>query len=353
MKAALSNEQQGRSSGRQRIVIADDDPFVRALLEAQLADGFECVGCAADAAEAIALVVAEHPDVVMLDMSMPGGGAMRATVEIRERAPQTAIVILSVNETVGDMIDLLNAGAMTYLRKGIDDHSLSNDLNASITAHRHGGRSTQIAADAPLDEVAGGFQLVLQPVPEPPASIDVTPPLADPPVVHVLDAKRDGARVTPRLAALAAETEDERRAARTREFYAGSASGAVTLVVDDDFRNRFALTALLERGKVTVVPAESGPDGIAVLSQRSDVDLVLMDIMMPDMDGYETMTAIRKMPQWTDLPIIAVTAKAAGSERERCLAAGATDYISKPVDTAMLLDAIGKWLSPARRAQAS
>jgi signal transduction histidine kinase/CheY-like chemotaxis protein/HAMP domain-containing protein len=125
-------------------------------------------------------------------------------------------------------------------------------------------------------------------------------------------------------------------------------SGAVALVVDDDFRNVFALTALLEREQLTVIAAESAAAGIAILAERSDIDLVLMDIMMPQMDGYEAMGAIRAMPQWGELPIIAVTGKVVGSERERCIAAGASDYITKPVDSATLLAAIGKRLPSGR-----
>jgi CheY-like chemotaxis protein len=128
----------------------------------------------------------------------------------------------------------------------------------------------------------------------------------------------------------------------------GAGSRAVALVVDDDFRNIFALTALLERGRLTVIAAESAAEGIAILAERSDIDLVLMDIMMPQMDGYEAMGAIRAMPQWGELPIIAVTGKVVGSERERCIAAGASDYITKPVDSATLLAAIGKWLPSGR-----
>jgi CheY-like chemotaxis protein len=340
MQAATAGQQRSSETGRQRLVIADNDPFVREALALQLAEGFDCVGSAVDATEAVALVLAEHPDVVILDMNMPGGGAMHATAAIRERAPNTAIVILSVNETVSDMIDLLNAGAMTYLRKGIDDHSLSHDLTASITAHRHGGRSAKISPDAALDEVAGGFGSVLQASTYPLAPSGGRPLPRPAPASYDRDARLAGQRAGAELADPVAARED----ARTKEFYAGSAAGAVTLIVDDDFRNRFALTALLERGQITCVPAEGGAEGIAILEQRSDIDLALMDIMMPDMDGYETMTAIRKMPQWAELPIIAVTAKAFDGERRRCIAAGATDYIPKPVNVAMLLDSIGKWL---------
>ncbi len=120
------------------------------------------------------------------------------------------------------------------------------------------------------------------------------------------------------------------------------------LVVDDHFPNVFALTALLERGHMIVVPAQSGPEALAILDRDDDIDVVLMDIMMPVMDGYQTMTAIRTREKYADLPIIAVTGKVVGSERERCIAAGASDYIPKPVDTSSLLDALAIWLQPRR-----
>jgi CheY-like chemotaxis protein len=120
--------------------------------------------------------------------------------------------------------------------------------------------------------------------------------------------------------------------------------GATVLIVDDDFRNIFALTALLERGGLTVVAAQSGAAALAILDEREDVDIVLMDIMMPVMNGYETMTAIRSRPRFAALPIIAVTGKVVGGERERCIAGGASDYIPKPVDTAELLAALTLWL---------
>jgi signal transduction histidine kinase/HAMP domain-containing protein/ActR/RegA family two-component response regulator len=123
--------------------------------------------------------------------------------------------------------------------------------------------------------------------------------------------------------------------------------GTKVLVVDDDFRNVFAFTALLERGHADVVIAESGPDAIAVLQGTPDIDIVLMDIMMPVMDGYATMRAIRRTERFRSLPIIAITGKVVPGERERCLDAGANDYVAKPIDTAELLAAIGPWL-PAR-----
>jgi CheY-like chemotaxis protein len=150
--------------------------------------------------------------------------------------------------------------------------------------------------------------------------------------------------MTPRAGAT-----DHAPLARARErFYDGAAAGSTALIVEDDYRSIFALTALLERGRMTVVAAKSGASALTILQRRADIDIVLMDIKMPDMDGYETMTAIRKRPQSADVPIIAITGKV-GGERERCIAAGASDYIPEPIDTSALLTAISHWLLAATK----
>jgi CheY-like chemotaxis protein len=113
--------------------------------------------------------------------------------------------------------------------------------------------------------------------------------------------------------------------------------GAKILIVDDDVRNVFALTSVFERCGAEVLYAENGREGIEALERNEDVRLVLMDIMMPELDGYATTEAIRNMPQFADLPIITVTAKAMKGDREKAIASGATDYITKPVDTGHLL----------------
>ncbi|WP_164000838.1 ATP-binding protein [Pyxidicoccus caerfyrddinensis] len=113
--------------------------------------------------------------------------------------------------------------------------------------------------------------------------------------------------------------------------------GRKVLVVDDDIRNIFALTSILEGRGLQVLHAENGREGINVLHAHPDVNAVLMDVMMPELDGYETMRAIREDPRFADLRIIAITARALKDEREKCLAAGASDYLTKPVDTEQLL----------------
>jgi CheY-like chemotaxis protein len=116
-----------------------------------------------------------------------------------------------------------------------------------------------------------------------------------------------------------------------------SLQGRKVLIVDDDVRNIFSLTSALEQHGMNVAFAENGREGIEMLKNTPDVDVMLVDIMMPEMDGFETMQEIRKMPEYRDLPLIAVTAKAMKGDREKCLESGATDYVSKPVDMDQLL----------------
>ncbi|MEU0988282.1 HAMP domain-containing protein [Streptomyces sp. NPDC005953] len=116
------------------------------------------------------------------------------------------------------------------------------------------------------------------------------------------------------------------------------------LIVDDDIRNVFALTSVLEQHGLSVLYAENGREGIEVLEQHDDVTVVLMDIMMPEMDGYATTTAIRRMPQFAGLPIIALTAKAMKGDREKAIESGASDYVTKPVDPDHLLSVMEQWM---------
>jgi signal transduction histidine kinase/HAMP domain-containing protein/ActR/RegA family two-component response regulator len=183
--------------------------------------------------------------------------------------------------------------------------------------------ATPEAADAPSGPVVAQL---------PPLSENVLPGVFETP-----------APVTPGLIVLRPLTPPERSAGRAM-------AGLKVLVVDDDFRNIFALTALLKRVQVEVISAESGEQGIATVKQHPDLALVLVDIMMPGMDGYATMRAMRRLPTGGSLPLVAFTAKVDDGERQRCIDAGASAYIRKPVDTAELLVTLGEWLpamSPA------
>jgi CheY-like chemotaxis protein len=123
-----------------------------------------------------------------------------------------------------------------------------------------------------------------------------------------------------------------------------SLTGKKVLVVDDDVRNIFAISSILERRGMQVVTADNGQDAIQQVEAQGDIAMVLMDIMMPGMDGYETMRAIRARPELRSLPIIALTAKAMKGDREKCIEAGASDYVAKPVHTDQLLSLLRQWL---------
>ena len=125
--------------------------------------------------------------------------------------------------------------------------------------------------------------------------------------------------------------------------------GRQILLVDDDVRNIFALTSALEQKGAIVVIGRNGREAIERLNEVEDIDLVLMDVMMPEMDGYEATIEIRKNPRWRKLPIIAVTAKAMKDDQERCLQAGTNDYLAKPIDLDRLFSLIRVWLPKMER----
>jgi CheY-like chemotaxis protein len=124
-----------------------------------------------------------------------------------------------------------------------------------------------------------------------------------------------------------------------------SLSGKKVLVVDDDIRNIFALTAMLERQGMTVIAVDNGKDAIRIAHEEGDLDIALVDVMMPEMDGYATMRRMRELPSFKDQPIVALTAKAMKGDREKCIEAGASDYIAKPVNSTHLLSMLRAWLT--------
>ena len=115
-------------------------------------------------------------------------------------------------------------------------------------------------------------------------------------------------------------------------------------MVDDDIRNIFALTAMLERHLMEVISVDSGQEALDTLGEGADIDVALVDVMMPEMDGYQTMSRIRELSSFRDRPILALTAKSMQGDRVKCLEAGASDYIAKPVNTPELLSMLRSWL---------
>jgi CheY-like chemotaxis protein len=172
-------------------------------------------------------------------------------------------------------------------------------------------------------------------------------------------AKNDGLRAVPRaenpgqLAGIIGEmlpsTEPDAPDGEEHETPdVSDLAGAKVLIVDDDIRNIYSLTSVLETYGIDVLHAERGREGIALLEQDPAIDVALVDIMMPEMDGYETMREIRRRPRFADLPLISVTAKAMKGDRQKCLEAGASDYIAKPVDLDLLMALLRVWIGRAR-----
>ena len=164
-------------------------------------------------------------------------------------------------------------------------------------------------------------------------------PLPTVPVLKAPETHAGSAEAGEENDTVEARPDPERRAVLT---------GRRVLIVDDDVRNVFALTSALEAQGLEVLYADNGRSGIERLEANEDISLVLMDVMMPELDGNETTRKIRDMPQFADLPIISLTAKAMQGDRERSLSSGATDYVTKPVDLDHLLDVMRRWLTAGR-----
>jgi len=139
-------------------------------------------------------------------------------------------------------------------------------------------------------------------------------------------------------------SQDERQKLEDLHGASGSLKAKRALLVDDDMRNIFALATVLDEQGMEIVSANNGRDAIRIVESDPRLDVVLMDIMMPEMDGITTIREIKKLPRGGELPIIAVTAKAMKGDREKCIAAGAWDYLSKPVDRQHLLAVLRGWL---------
>ena len=131
-----------------------------------------------------------------------------------------------------------------------------------------------------------------------------------------------------------------------RHLSTQSLTGTRVAVVDDDVRNIFAVTCALESHGAVVVHADSGRDALALVERDDDIDLVLLDMMMPEIDGYEVLRRIRSQERFHALPIVALTARAMKPDRDKCLDAGATDYVAKPVNTSRLVSTIRVWRRP-------
>jgi signal transduction histidine kinase/HAMP domain-containing protein/ActR/RegA family two-component response regulator len=281
-------------------------------------------------------------------------GEVRLTV----RRPVDVAFVDAALEECPDVIGL----AVTDTGIGIDEHNLKSIFEAfqqadGTTSRRYGGTGLGLSISRDIAALLGG-EIHVESRPGVGSTFTLYLPVRyDGPVDTALAAPSDS-RPTPAPlppAPVPAPLPQSSLDLPEGEEPLGESpiddevlSGRKILIVDDDVRNIFALTCVLEQYGIEVLYAENGREGIDTLDRNEDIDLVLMDVMMPELDGYATTEAVRRMPQFADLPIIALTAKAMKGDREKSIESGASDYVPKPVDADHLLDIMRAWLSRPR-----
>jgi signal transduction histidine kinase/DNA-binding response OmpR family regulator len=269
-------------------------------------------------------------------------------VLIVEDDPTFASILLDIARDAGlkGVVSTAGAGTLTLARK-LRPSAITLDLGLSdidgfvlLDLLKHDPNT----AEVPIHIISGADNLVADrslsgyPVTEKPATLERL-------AAVFADLARRVRQMPPAPLAM---TADGASLPGTGMRAVPELAGAKILIVDDDIRNIYSLTSVLENYEVEVLHAERGRDGILILEQTPGIDVALIDIMMPEMDGYETMQQIRARPSLASVPLIAVTAKAMKGDRQKCLDAGASDYIAKPVDIELLLALLRVWIIRSR-----
>jgi CheY-like chemotaxis protein/signal transduction histidine kinase/CHASE3 domain sensor protein len=396
----------GMESG-QRIVLAieDDEAFARVLVDVAREAGFQCL-VATSAQRGLHLAKKYVPTGIILDMKLPDHTGL-SVLDRLKRDPATRHIPVHVVSASDYATTALSMGAVAYLIKPVERDQLLEAFRALEVRSTHRVRRVLVVEDdAALREsvakllgrsdveittaasVAQALELLRERTfecivtdlgfPEQSGydlleTMATQEPYSVPPVIvytgRALTADQEqrlrkhsksiivkGARsperlldeVTLFLHQVEAELPpDQQRLLKQARHREAVFEGRTILVVEDDVRNVFALTSVLEPKGALVTIARNGKEALAALANAPGIDLVLMDLMMPEMDGLEATRAIRKDPRWAKLPIIALTAKAMRDDQERCLAAGANDYLAKPLDIEMLLSLLRVWMPKA------
>jgi CheY-like chemotaxis protein len=368
-------------TGDRVVLIVEEDPaFASTVLEAAREQSFKgIVALRGDAG--LALAHEYRPDAIVLDMKLPAmdGWTVLDNLKHHPATRHIPVHIVSGGEEDGRGT-ALRAGAVAFLQKPLEKEHLDGTFQEIATFIERGAKSLLVVEDddvqrnAIVELVGSGDDVDVVAVgssEEALAQLEkkhfdcmvLDLKLPDTTGFKLLERLKKDARFSTLPVIVYTGQELTRREETRLKRYAETIivkdarsperqlqsieevfKGRKVLIVDDDVRNVFALTSVLEANGMDVVFAENGRDGIEVLQANADVALVLMDIMMPEMDGYETMAAIRKIPQFKQLPIISLTAKAMKGDREKSIASGASDYITKPVDTDQLLSLMRVWL---------
>ena len=385
------------------LIVEDDANFAHILLDLARDKGFKGV-VGHDGEAGLELAHAYHPDAITLDIDMPGIDGW-AVLDRLKHHPDTRHIPVHIITGIRERQQGLKAGAIAYLEKPVTKEALDDSFNRisqfidqqvkrllvvedddtqrasmiELIAHEDVEITAVATAEEALRELnqthydcmvldlglkggQDGFQLL--------ETVKGDPAMRDLPII-IYTGKALSQEEETRLRRFAdtiiikdvksperlldetalflhrveAKLPEQKRRMLERLHNADAVfAGKHVLIVDDDVRNIFSLTSVLEDHGMRVSFAENGRQAIEVLKNTPGIDLVLMDVMMPEMDGYETTRAVRQIPELRNLPIIALTAKAMKGDREKCIAAGASDYITKPVDTEQLLSLMRVWL---------
>jgi len=384
------------------LVVEDDPHYCRILLDLARQRGFKIL-LARTGADALTLAHKYRPSAVSLDVFLPDMLGWTVLTQLK-RSPETRHIPVQVLTIEDERQYGLERGAFQFITKTVttDELEAAFDRLKSFTASRM--RRLLVVEDDPAEQLsvtellghsdleittaasgaaalaalrAGSFDCVVLDLRLPDmsgfellAQVQQDGELRRTPVVvftgrELTDAEETELRKAAKSIVLKGVRSPERLLDETALFLHRviadlpeakqrmiealhesdePLSGRKVLVVDDDIRNIFALNSLLERHSMQVITATNGQEAIKLVESTEDLSLVLMDVMMPEMDGYETMRRIRSKHQFRQLPIIALTAKAMKGDREKCLEAGASDYVAKPVNTEQLLSLVRTWL---------
>jgi CheY-like chemotaxis protein/CHASE3 domain sensor protein len=391
-----------RSDSRLILIVEDDPPFATILRDLAHELGFQCI-VTHTANDALAAVATYRPKAILLDMNLPDYSGLGVLDQLK-RNPQMRHIPVHVVSVADYSQEALAMGAVGYAMKPVKREQLAEALQRLEAKFSQGVRNVLVAEDderqresirqllqnddvritgvhtaadalARLRETTfdcmvmdlnlpdfSGYELL-----EKMAEAD---DVSFPPVIVytgrtlssdeeqrlrrfsksiIIKDARSPERLLDEVTLFLHQVESKLPLERQRMLQVArdrdtALEGRRILVVEDDVRNIFALSSLLEPKGVTIEIARNGREAVESLTRRPGVDLVLMDIMMPEMDGITAMREIRKRPQWKKLPIIALTAKAMKDDQEKCLAAGANDYIAKPLDVERLLSLVRVWM---------
>jgi signal transduction histidine kinase/DNA-binding response OmpR family regulator/HAMP domain-containing protein len=387
-----------RPGDRTLLVVENDMTFAKLIIEVARENGFKAI-LAMRGAAALALARDRRIDAVTLDLNLPEIDGWRVLEKLK-RDLSTRHVPVQVISTEEEDARALRLGGRGVLRKPLKTRAELERTIADLAAylaHRPrkvvlvdgdparassiegllGGEDVQVVrradASSAAEELDGSAALLVLSGPMDASTVSLVEQIQGrsthlPIVVYApgLQAgdevwierltRRGNARHVRSMERLFDEASlllhrktstmsEAQRAVLDRLYRSNEPlTGRKVLIVDDDIRNIFALTTLLESYELSCIAAETGKAAIETLNAESDIDVVLMDIMMPEMDGYDTIRAVRALPQFRKLPIFAVTAKAMKGDREKCFEAGATDYLAKPVEPEQLLSMMRLWL---------